>query len=126
MDTRPTRRVPTPPRSRPRAAPAHSQPGGRELGGPVRPRPVLGRIGSLDECDTHDAEPGAYVFGPRLVPHTFQPLTTTADVLVINNHGAIEGYFRSIGPADARHDTDHADMLAHYGVTLLDGPPHAS
>ncbi|MDX3388210.1 cupin domain-containing protein [Streptomyces niveiscabiei] len=80
---------------------------------------------SLDECDVHDAEPGAYVFGPRLVPHTFQSLTTTADVLVINNPGAIEGYFRSIGPADARHDMDHADMLAQYGVTLLGGPPHA-
>lgn len=80
---------------------------------------------SLDECDVHDAEPGAYVFGPRLVPHTFQPLTTTADVLVINNPGAIEGYFRAIGAADARHDTDHTDMLAQYGVTLLDGPPHA-
>jgi mannose-6-phosphate isomerase-like protein (cupin superfamily) len=80
---------------------------------------------SLGECDVRDAEPGAYVFGPRLVPHTFQPLTTTADLLVINNPGAIEGYFRSIGSADARHDTDHADMLAQYGVTLLDGPPHA-
>jgi mannose-6-phosphate isomerase-like protein (cupin superfamily) len=80
---------------------------------------------SLDECDVHDAGPGAYVFGPRSVPHTFQPLTTTADVLVINNPGAIEGYFRLIGPADARHDTDHADTLAQYGVTLLDDPPHA-
>ncbi|MFH8655324.1 cupin domain-containing protein [Streptomyces afghaniensis] len=78
---------------------------------------------TLDECDVHDAEPGAYVFGPRSVPHTFQPLTTTADMLVINNPGAIEGYFRSIGPADARHDTDHAEMLARYGVTLLDAPP---
>ncbi|NKQ27116.1 cupin domain-containing protein [Streptomyces galbus] len=80
---------------------------------------------SLDECDVHDAGPGAYVFGPRLVPHTFQPITSTAEVLQINNPGAIEGYFRSIGSADARHDTDHADLLAQYGVTLLDGPPKA-
>ncbi|OUD01300.1 cupin domain-containing protein [Streptomyces swartbergensis] len=78
---------------------------------------------SLDDCDVHDAEPGAYVFGPRSVPHTFQPLTTTAGMLVINNPGTIEGYFRSIGPADARQDTDHADLLARYGVTLLDAPP---
>lgn len=80
---------------------------------------------TLDECDVHDAGPGAYVFGPRLVPHTFQTLTPTADVLVINNPGAIEDYFRSIGRADARRDTDHVDLLAQYGVTLLDSPPRA-
>lgn len=67
----------------------------------------------------------SYVFGPRSVPHTFQPLTTTAEVLVINNPGAIEGYFRSVGPAGARHDLDHVDGLARYGVALLDEPPHA-
>ncbi|MFD5279746.1 cupin domain-containing protein [Streptomyces rubrogriseus] len=80
---------------------------------------------SLDACEVHDAGPGSYVFGPRSVPHTFQPLTTTAEVLVINNPGAIEGYFRSVGPAGARHDLDHVDGLARYGVALLDDPPHA-
>ncbi|MFI7874776.1 cupin domain-containing protein [Streptomyces salinarius] len=80
---------------------------------------------SLDACEVHDAGPGAYVFGPRSVPHTFQPLTTTAEVLVINNPGAIEGYFRSVGHADARHDLDHVDGLTRYGVTLLDDPPRA-
>ncbi|WP_031043025.1 cupin domain-containing protein [Streptomyces sp. NRRL F-5650] len=78
---------------------------------------------SLDACDVHDAGPGAYVFGPRSVPHTFQPLTPTAEVLVLNNPGAIEGYFRSVGHADARHDTDHVDGLAAYGVALLGDPP---
>ncbi|MGW5562137.1 cupin domain-containing protein [Streptomyces tendae] len=80
---------------------------------------------SLDACDVHDAGPGAYVFGPRSVPHTFQPLTTTAEFLVINNPGAIEGYFHSVGDADARHDADHIDSLAEYGVALLDAPPPA-
>ncbi|WP_158852938.1 cupin domain-containing protein [Saccharothrix deserti] len=80
---------------------------------------------SLDECDVHDAEAGAYVYGPRFVPHTFQPLTTAAEVLVINNPGAIEGYFQSIGSADARRDTEHTDLLARYGVVLLDNPPPA-
>ncbi|MFI8483707.1 hypothetical protein [Streptomyces rubrogriseus] len=46
-------------------------------------------------------------------------------MLVINNPGAIEGYFRSVGPAGARHDLDHVDGLARYGVALLDDPPHA-
>ncbi|MCT2591498.1 cupin domain-containing protein [Streptomyces sp. N2-109] len=78
---------------------------------------------SLDECDVHDAESGAYVYGPRFVPHTFQPITTTAEILVINNPGAIEGYFRAIGPADERRDAEHADILGQYGVVLLDNPP---
>ncbi|WP_020667438.1 cupin domain-containing protein [Amycolatopsis nigrescens] len=80
---------------------------------------------SLEECEVHDAEPGAYIYAPRFVPHTFQPLTTTAELLVINNPGAIEGYFQSVGSADARHDTEQADLLAQYGVVLLDNPPPA-
>jgi hypothetical protein len=71
----------------------------------------------------HDAETGAYVFGPRLVPHTFQPVTETADVLVIVNPGAVEGYLRSTGPADARRDAEHANLLTQYGLALLDNPP---
>ncbi|MER7930624.1 cupin domain-containing protein [Streptomyces sp. NPDC096057] len=80
---------------------------------------------SLDECEIHDAEAGAYVFGPRFVPHTCRPLSKTADLLVINNPGAVEGYFRSIGPADAPHDLDHADLMVQYGLTVLAGPPPA-
>ncbi|MFJ3039707.1 cupin domain-containing protein [Streptomyces tendae] len=80
---------------------------------------------SLDTCEVHDAGPGTYIFGPRSVPHTLQPITTTAEILVINNPGAIEGYFRSVGLADARNDAEHVDALAEYGVALLDDPPHA-
>ncbi|MFI6923256.1 cupin domain-containing protein [Nonomuraea spiralis] len=80
---------------------------------------------SLDTCDTYDAEAGAYVYGPRLVPHTLQPITSTAEILVINNPGAVEGYFRSVGAAEARHDADNLDLLAEYGVAILDGPPAA-
>ncbi|GAA4523312.1 cupin domain-containing protein [Amycolatopsis samaneae] len=78
---------------------------------------------SLDECEVHDAEPGAYIYSPRFVSHTFQPLTTTAEVLVINNPGAIEGYFQSVGASDTRDDTAHAALLAEYGIELLDSPP---
>jgi mannose-6-phosphate isomerase-like protein (cupin superfamily) len=61
---------------------------------------------SPDECDIHDAGPGAYVFGLRSVPHTFQPLSATADLLVINNSGqskATSG--RSALPAGVRTRT---------------------
>lgn len=78
---------------------------------------------SLAECDVHEAEPGAYIFVPRFTPHTFQTITPTSDILVINNPGAIEGYFHAIGPADARSDTEHTDILGHYGTVLLDSPP---
>ncbi|RKN45007.1 cupin domain-containing protein [Streptomyces hoynatensis] len=78
---------------------------------------------SLAECQVHDAGPGAYVYSSRNMPHTLQPLTKTAEILVINNPGAIEGYFRSVGAADARHDAAHAADLAAYGVSLLDDPP---
>ncbi|MGP3936324.1 cupin domain-containing protein [Nonomuraea sp. KM88] len=78
---------------------------------------------SLATCDVYDAEPGAFIYGPRSVPHTLQPITETAEILQINNPGAVEGYFRAIGPADARADEEHADLLARYGVALLDHPP---
>lgn len=80
---------------------------------------------SLDECDVRDAEPGAYVFVSRSVPHTFQTITPTAEVLVINNPGAVEGYFHSIGAGDARSDSEHLDVLSQYGLRLLDDPPPA-
>ncbi|MEV5826036.1 cupin domain-containing protein [Spirillospora sp. NPDC052242] len=80
---------------------------------------------TLDACDVHVAEPGAFVYGPRHVPHTLQPVTSTAEILQINNPGAIEGYFKGIGPAGGRADADHLDLLESYGVTVLAGPPPA-
>ncbi|MET4921714.1 cupin domain-containing protein [Streptomyces sp. PSRA5] len=80
---------------------------------------------SLDECEVHDTEPGAYVYVSRLVPHTFQTITPTAEVLVINNPGAIEGLFHTVGPADARADADHTDLASDYGIVNHDNPPPA-
>lgn len=80
---------------------------------------------SLAECDVRDAEAGAYVFSPRSVPHTLQPITSTAEILQINNPGALEGYFKEIGAADERADADHLDILEKYGVKILDNPPPA-
>jgi hypothetical protein len=72
-----------------------------------------------------DAEPGAYVFSPRSVPHTLQPITSTAEILQINNPGAVEDYFKEIGAADERADMDHLDILEKYGLTVFDDPPPA-
>ncbi|GAA2065290.1 hypothetical protein GCM10009801_10490 [Streptomyces albiaxialis] len=80
---------------------------------------------SLAECEVYDAGPGAYVYGPRSVPHTFQTITPTSELLVINNPGAVEGYFHAIGSAEARSDLEHTDVLGQYGVVLLDDPPPA-
>ncbi|WP_072806172.1 cupin domain-containing protein [Rhodococcoides yunnanense] len=80
---------------------------------------------TLDDCEVHDAEEGAYIHVSRLVPHTFQTITSNAEVLVINNPGAIEGLFHSVGPGGGRQVTDHADLAAQYGVVNLDNPPRA-
>ncbi|RSN44425.1 MULTISPECIES: cupin domain-containing protein [Actinomadura] len=80
---------------------------------------------TLDECDVHVAEPGALVFSPRLVPHTLQPVTSTAEILQLNSPGAIEGYFKGIGPAGERADADNLDFLESYGVRVFAAPPPA-
>ncbi|WP_329249986.1 cupin domain-containing protein [Actinoallomurus sp. NBC_01490] len=81
---------------------------------------------SLDTCEVHDAEPGAYIYGPRSVPHTLQPITSTAVILTINSPGAVEGYFKGVGHTDtSRTADDIADLLAEYGVKILDNPPSA-
>jgi quercetin dioxygenase-like cupin family protein len=80
---------------------------------------------SLDECEVHDAEEGAYIFVSRLVPHTFQTITPTSEILVINNPGAIEGLFHSIGPGGGRAAAENADLAADYGVVNLQDPPLA-
>ncbi|WP_330346870.1 cupin domain-containing protein [Streptomyces sp. NBC_00582] len=79
---------------------------------------------SLDECDVHEAEPGAFVWGPRSVPHTYQAITSTAELLCIINPGAIEGHFHAAGAADAPSDAAHS-LLEEYGFVIHDNPPPA-
>lgn len=81
---------------------------------------------SLHTCDVRDAEAGAYIFGPRSVPHTLQPITSTAVILTINHPGAVEGYFKAVGhTGTSRTADDIAELLAEYGVKILDDPPGA-
>jgi hypothetical protein len=47
-------------------------------------------------------------------------------ILTINNPGAVEGYFKAVGRTDtSRTADDIADLLAEYGVKILDDPPRA-
>ncbi|MBF6352509.1 MULTISPECIES: cupin domain-containing protein [Nocardia] len=78
---------------------------------------------TLESCAVQEAEPGGFVFGPRNVPHTFQTITETAEVLIGNTPGALEGYFTGVGAADARHDDANTDVLGDYGVFFIGPAP---
>ncbi|MGW5386101.1 cupin domain-containing protein [Nocardia sp. NPDC003963] len=78
---------------------------------------------TLAECTVQEADSGAFVFGPRNVPHTFQTITETAEVLVGNTPGALEGYFQGVGAAEVRHDEDNSGFLEGFGVYFIGPPP---
>ncbi|MEV6767259.1 cupin domain-containing protein [Nocardia sp. NPDC051030] len=78
---------------------------------------------SLTECVVTEAPAGSFVYGPRNIPHTFQSITDSAEVLVGNTPGAIEGYFKGIGAAEERQDDQHLDFLESYGVIIVGPPP---
>lgn len=78
---------------------------------------------SLAECVVTEAAAGSFVYGPRNIPHTFQTITDTSEVLVGNTPGAIEGYFNGIGAAEERQDEQHVDFLESYGVFVVGPPP---
>ncbi|MFF0013130.1 cupin domain-containing protein [Streptomyces sp. NPDC005374] len=77
---------------------------------------------SFDECEVYEAEPGAFVWGPRSVPHSYQAITSTAELLVMCNPGAIEGYFREAGATDSRSDAPHS-LMEEYGFVIHGNPP---
>lgn len=74
---------------------------------------------TLDACRTVDVGPGGYVFGPRMVPHTFATVTPESEVLISNTPGDIEGYFTGVGAADDRQDEAHSDLHERYGLEIF-------
>ncbi|MFJ9367831.1 cupin domain-containing protein [Nocardia sp. NPDC101769] len=81
---------------------------------------------TIDTCDTIDVEAGAYVFGPRFVPHTFKTLTDSSELIITNTPGNVEGYFLSIGAGHVRDDAAHQDLFDRYGLVVFTDqlPPH--
>ncbi|MFI7002780.1 cupin domain-containing protein [Nocardia sp. NPDC050175] len=78
---------------------------------------------SLTECAVSEAGPGAFVYGPRNIPHTFQTITEESEVLVGSTPGVIEGYFKGVGAAEDRDHGKQVELLGTYGVTIVGPPP---
>ncbi|GAB3209490.1 cupin domain-containing protein [Marinactinospora thermotolerans] len=78
---------------------------------------------SLATATTHDVGPGAVVYGPRNVAHTFQSLDDVGDVTLLWSPGQSQSYFLEVGAAEAREDFEHLDRLAAIGVHVLDRAP---
>jgi|SRR5690625_3669653 len=78
---------------------------------------------SLAEATTYDVGPGAVIYGPRDVAHTFQVLDGTGDVTILWNPGGSQRYFLGVGAAEAREDFEHLDRLEDVGVHVLDRAP---
>lgn len=79
------------------------------------------------------AQAGAFVYGPRNVPHTYVVNSETARFLLGVEPAGFENFLRALGepaqtlslppPADRPHDIDHlAKVAAAHGIEIL-GPP---
>ncbi|MDA0563153.1 cupin domain-containing protein [Streptomonospora sp. S1-112] len=78
---------------------------------------------SLATAAVHDVGPGAVVYGPRDVAHSFQPLDGTGDVTILLSPADSQGYFLGVGAAEEREDFANLDRLAAVGVRVLDRAP---
>jgi quercetin dioxygenase-like cupin family protein len=83
--------------------------------------------------DVIEAPAGAFVYGPRDVPHTFVVESERARFLVVTEPAGFEGFVRAVGePAQAREipppESEPPDLgrltaiAAEFGVEIL-GPP---
>ncbi|MEU3623036.1 hypothetical protein BS329_20785 [Amycolatopsis coloradensis] len=80
---------------------------------------------SLATAEIFDVGPGAVVYGPRNVPHTFQSIDGLGDVTLLWSPADSQDYFLNVGQADSRKDTDGHDQLKRIGVHVLDRAPVA-
>lgn len=77
----------------------------------------------LDEAEITDVGPGAIVYGPRGVAHTFQSLDPEGDVTIFWSPGASQSYFLNVPESDEREDFEHPERLQEIGVIVLDRSP---
>lgn len=78
---------------------------------------------SLADCDTEIIPAGGVAYGPRLVPHTFQTYTDTAEVMIITTPGFFEDHMLQIGDLKNAQKANAAEESAKFGVVTLDRPP---
>ena len=78
---------------------------------------------SLDSAETYDVGPGAMVYGPRNVAHTFQALSESGDVTIFWSPGGSQSYFLNVPSSDEREDFEHPERLTAIGVQVLDRAP---
>lgn len=77
----------------------------------------------MAECDTAVLVSGGVAYGPRLVPHTFQAQTPTAEVLIVTTPGYFEDHMLHIGSLEESARSNTGEALAAFGVTVLDRSP---
>lgn len=78
---------------------------------------------TLADAEVTDVGPGAIVYGPRGVAHTFQSLDPEGDVTIFWSPGASQSYFLNVPASDEREDFEHLDRLEAVGVKVLDRSP---
>lgn len=78
---------------------------------------------TLGECETAVVTPGGVAYGPRLVPHTFQTHTPTAEVLILTTPGYFEDHMVAIGDVEHAKKSNTPEAVSQFGVTLLDRAP---
>ena len=76
---------------------------------------------------TLPAGPGAFVFGPRGVPHSYRVKSASARIMMIFSPAGFENFIRETSvPLDKAHEAGEPDMeqliqtAARYGARILE------
>ncbi|CPU55335.1 cupin domain-containing protein [Mycobacteroides abscessus] len=78
---------------------------------------------TLADCATAVIPTGGVAYGPRLVPHTFQTYTDTAEVMVITTPGFFEDHMLEIGDLENAEKANSPEESAKFGIVTLYRPP---
>ena len=87
---------------------------------------LQGRIRFWRGNETFVAGPGAVVFMPRNVPHTFKNVGDgESRVLIVITPGRLQGFFEEAAARNVTAPRDVAALATRYGIKVL-GPPPSS
>ena len=73
--------------------------------------------------DTFTATPGAFVFAPRGIPHVLRARSGAARHVTIISPPGYERFFPDMVEAGSKGPEAVAEVVARYGVKLLETPP---